>query len=914
MCMMPVLAFAQATLPTFWNFSVPGISTPPTGWTPGLGTNGNLTYSGAANSVGGDNTACRLDATGEYLTIWFADKPGPVSYWAKGTAISPPAFTGTFSVQQSVDGTNWTDMRVFTTASALTGTMTRYVDNPNAASRYVRFFYTTKENGSNVALDSVVIKQAPASSVGFALKQGSNTIVNGTTYVFGNSAAKLFTIQNTGNADDLKTNSIVISGANASDFAIGAFDSTTTVGGTDTFSVYFNPGANGTRQATLTINNSDPEKSPFTVNLYAVGGNLATEPANAVPALNLSAVKTYGLSVSFTPTTAEKYIVLRKQATSITEVPVDGVTYQRGDYIGGAQVAYVGEDAAVLKPNYILANKDYTFSVFPFNGPQGFENYKTTSAATASTTTLNAQPGTYYSTVNPLVSTFLTDLQNRLKQVDTIFYGNYAPVVVNNYLARDTTGGQKVVTCVYTGIQYVYADPFTWWTGQANNPGILTREHTFAQSWMPSNDGSTDWERRFGGELPEYNDLHHLFPADQTNANGVRSNLPFGVVVNVSTVSPTGFGKKGTDANGKTVYEPKDDQKGNLARALFYMLVRYNGLRGFTWRLPASQDINVLLQWHQQDPPDALEIARNEYIYSVQKNRNPFIDNPQWVNRVNFSTVTYIPDPNSPTIQVTAPAANAKIVAGTPTAISWTSANVDSVLIELQNTSPLGTFKPLGKYLASLGTVSYPFNEAATPAATIRISKVSDASVSALSGTFKIAVPTLTITAPVGGETWYYDMLAGRVKWTSAEVDSVIVDLLIEDTVFMNLGKVKAADSLNVQGVTLPRTTKAKIRITATNFALTSVSPGYFTIDKGTGLEENNSINDKVSVYPVPSNGLVYVNITGNAVLQTINAYDVTGRLVETSGKNSLLLPAKGLYILHIITDKGMAVKKVVVE
>ncbi len=914
MCMMPVLAFSQAVLPTLWNFSVPGISTPPNGWTPGLGTNGNLTYSGAANSVGGDNTACRLDATGEYLTIWFADKPGPVSYWAKGTAISPnPAFTGTFSVQQSIDGTSWTDMRVFTTPAPLTGTMTRFVDNPNQASRYVRFFYTAKENGSNVALDSVVIKQAPASSVGFALKQGSNTMVNGTTYVFGNSPAKLFTIQNTGNADDLKTNSIVVSGANASDFTIGAFDSTTNFGGTDTFSVYFNPGASGTRQATMTINNSDPEKSPFTINLYAVGGTLATEPANAVPALTLSAVKTYGLTVSFNKTTTEKYLVLRKQATSITEVPVDGVTYQRGDYIGGAQVAYIGDDTAVLKPNYILANTNYTFAAFPFNGPEGFENYKITNAASASTTSLNAQPGTYYNAVNPLVSTFITDLQNKIKQADTIFYGNYAPVVVNNYLARDTTAAKKAVTCVYTGLQYVYADPFTWWTGQGNNPGILTREHTFAQSWMPSNDGSTDWERRFGGELPEYNDLHHLFPADQTNANGVRSNLPFGVVVNVTTVSPTGFGKKGTDAGGKTVYEPKDDQKGNLARALFYMLVRYNGLRGFTWRLPASQDVAVLLQWHQQDPPDALEIARNEYIYSVQKNRNPFIDNPQWVNRVNFNTMTYITDPNAPLITVTAPAANATIIAGRTTPISWASVNVDSVLVELQ-TAASGPFKTIGKYLASSGTASYPFNEAATNNAIIRISKVSDALVNAVSGTFKIVVPALTITSPIGGETWYYDMLKSWVKWTSTGVDSVVIDLLIEDTLYMNLGRSKAADSLTVERITLPETQKARIRLTATNTALTSISPNYFIIAKGVGLNENTMLNDKVTVYPVPSNGIVHVSVSGDINIQTIRVYDIAGRLVETSTQSKLIMNTKGMYFLHVTTDKGMAVKKVVIE
>jgi hypothetical protein len=129
--LIPLIASSQALLPSYWNFSTPGISTPPQGWTTGLGTNGNLTYSGAANSVGGDNIACRLDATGEFLTVWIADKAGPLSYWIKGTGISPnPAFTGVFSVQESIDGNSWNTLRSFTTASPVTNTMTRYVDIP----------------------------------------------------------------------------------------------------------------------------------------------------------------------------------------------------------------------------------------------------------------------------------------------------------------------------------------------------------------------------------------------------------------------------------------------------------------------------------------------------------------------------------------------------------------------------------------------------------------------------------------------------------------------------------------------------------------------------------------------------------------------------------------------------------------
>jgi hypothetical protein len=83
------------------------------------------------------------------------------------------------------------------------------------------------------------------------------------------------------------------------------------------------------------------------------------------------------------------------------------------------------------------------------------------------------------------------------------------------------------------------------------------------------------------------------------------------------------------------------------------MSLRYNGINGMDWSfenlntttLPVlnedQQDLNLLLGWHFQDLPDAEEISRNDYIQSIQLNRNPFIDRPDWVNYIDFSTLTY---------------------------------------------------------------------------------------------------------------------------------------------------------------------------------------------------------------------------------------------------------------------------------
>lgn len=773
----PLLVLAQAVLPTSWNFTTPGISTPPTGWTAGLGTNGNLTYSGGGFSVGGDALSCRLDATGEFLQISFAERPGPLSYYIRGTGFGAnPPFAGSFRVQESVDGNNWTDVRNFT---SMTLTLTRFSETLAAASRHVRFFYADKQPGTNVALDSVMILQAPPSAVNLVIRQNTTTLISNNTFASGNTPRTIFTIQNTGTSSNLRIDSIVMSGANASDFTIGAFDSITPFGGAiDTFAVVFNPSSQGSRFGTIRVFTNDTERNPFIINLYAIGGNFATEPTSQSSSLTISNLRTHALDISFGKSlNAERYIVLRKPAATLTEVPVDGITYRRGDVIGGAQVAFVGTDTTTFRPTYILANTTYTFKVFAYNGPTGFENYNTTAAPSQTVTTPNGQPGNYYTGINPMVPTFISDLNNKIKIVDTVFYSNYAPVMVNGYLTRDTTNGRKAVTCVYSNEQYVYEDPFTWWTGQGGNPATLTREHTFAQSWMPTNTGNPWPNAPNGREYLEYNDLHNLFPAHQTNANARRSNNPFGEVVNPTYTAPTGFGTLGTDANGAIVYEPKEDQKGDLARALFYMLVRFNNINGITWRLPTSQDVNVLLQWHQQDPPSPLEIARNEYISTTQKNRNPFIDNPSWVSRINFNNMTYVADTTVKNITLTAPNGGEMWELERDYDITWTSQLVDTVVIQYQTipNTPwiLISNNTPAKAQKFVWTIPNIWN---TSEARVRIFAKNDSSIVDLSATpfeiFRAYTPILNLREPTSENV----LLSGSVfpiRWTSQDIQTL---------------------------------------------------------------------------------------------------------------------------------------------
>ena len=243
---------------------------------------------------------------------------------------------------------------------------------------------------------------------------------------------------------------------------------------------------------------------------------------------------------------------------------------------------------------------------------------------------------TYYSSVNTESPTFISDLQSRIRLPYTkVSYDQYDETIIANYESRDTSGGRRAITCVYSGYVEAYTLPFKWIPGTA-----FSREHTWCQSWFPLKSATTSTEG---------SDQHHLFPVNQNSANIVRSNHPLG---NVTTVTSTYLDAKyGKNPANQVVYEPRKNHKGDAARALLYMSIRYNGVAG-NWTfdnlnnaiLPslseAPQYVDSLLVWHKQDPPDKWEVERNDYIQSTQKNRNPFIDHPEYVNYINFNNHT----------------------------------------------------------------------------------------------------------------------------------------------------------------------------------------------------------------------------------------------------------------------------------
>ena len=175
---------------------------------------------------------------------------------------------------------------------------------------------------------------------------------------------------------------------------------------------------------------------------------------------------------------------------------------------------------------------------------------------------------------------------------------------------------------------------FTFITDQCGNYSVegdcYNREHSWPQSWFNSVTGPVS-------------DLFHIYPTDG-KVNGERSNYPYGDV-SVASITTLNGGKLGTCSDlgyNLTVFEPIDEYKGDLARGYFYMSTRYYS-EDSGWSTSDATNksnilpwqMNVLLQWNQQDPVSAKEHARNDSIYyKFQNNRNPFIDHPEWADSI----------------------------------------------------------------------------------------------------------------------------------------------------------------------------------------------------------------------------------------------------------------------------------------
>lgn len=263
------------------------------------------------------------------------------------------------------------------------------------------------------------------------------------------------------------------------------------------------------------------------------------------------------------------------------------------------------------------------------------------------------------------------------------------------------------------------SDPynFTYSTDQCGTYSVegdcYNREHMIPQSVFNSN-------------APMVSDAHFIPPTDG-KVNGMRSDYPHGNVASASWTSQNGS-KLGTSAVSGytgTVFEPNAAFKGDIARMYFYFATRYeNTVSGYSYAMfnGTSNQVfttafrDMLLAWHAADPVSSREIARNNAIYARQGNRNPYIDNPSYVNMIWGGGTA---DTTAPTVPTSLSSSS---ITSTGFTLSWT-ASTDNVGVTgydvFQNgalkTSVTGTSAAITGLTAS---TTYSFTVKAKDAAT----------------------------------------------------------------------------------------------------------------------------------------------------------------------------------------------------
>lgn len=248
-----------------------------------------------------------------------------------------------------------------------------------------------------------------------------------------------------------------------------------------------------------------------------------------------------------------------------------------------------------------------------------------------------SQPAGYYNNATGTGSTLKTQLYN-------IISAGHDPLSYDDLWTAFQTTDDKINGKVWD----MYSDnpggsppyEFTFITDQCGNyeaeGDCYNREHSWPSSW-------------FNDAAPMYTDLFQLVPTDGY-VNNRRSNYIFGEVASASWTSQNGskLGSSAVTGYSGTLFEPIDEYKGDFARNYFYMVTRYENkviawssnaivsdiLNGTTHPAFQAWYLNMLAQWHTNDPVSQKEIDRNNTIYVLQGNRNPFIDHPEYVTSI----------------------------------------------------------------------------------------------------------------------------------------------------------------------------------------------------------------------------------------------------------------------------------------
>jgi endonuclease I len=312
----------------------------------------------------------------------------------------------------------------------------------------------------------------------------------------------------------------------------------------------------------------------------------------------------------------------------------------------GNKVAVVSGTGATrtINPNVDFSPLETcTFSITAANVADLDGTINTMASNYSATLKMAGASGGYYSSANTSSAANLrSSLHNIIDDHSKVSYSGIWAVIAKT--EQDPLNANRVLE-IYKNASYAKETA-------GNN--FYNREHSWPKSLGFPDDGATNFA---------YTDGHHLFASDITY-NSARGNKYFGNCTSSCTeyATQTNFSQGGGSGSfpgnsnwtNTSLWQTWIKRKGDVARAMFYMDVRYeggtNGNTGSTepdLRLTNNAGLiaqstgnatvaymgllDVLLQWHIDDPVDDREVLRNQAVFDAQGNRNPFIDRPEWV-------------------------------------------------------------------------------------------------------------------------------------------------------------------------------------------------------------------------------------------------------------------------------------------
>ena len=564
-------------------------------------------------------------------------------------------------------------------------------------------------------------------------------------------------------------------------------------------------------------------------------------------------------------------------------------------------------------------------------------------------------PAGYYSTATGTGSALKTQLKNIITTGHNPgsysgLWTAYQTTDVDNFYENDGS-----VLDIYSE-NPTGTDPYNYTVGSTNQCGnynseadCYNREHIIPQSL-------------FNEASPMVSDIHFIRATDGY-VNNMRGSFPFGAVGVTNYISNNGSKRGSSVSPGYTgtVFEPINEFKGDVARMIFYFVTRYeNQLSSFSSgdmlgnsAYPGLQtwELNQLLAWNALDPVSPVEIARNNASYTYQGNRNPYIDNPQYVNLVW----------GTPTTDTQAPTAPTNLIANNPTSnsvsLNWT-ASTDNVGVTgydvyangtlkttvtgtsttVQSLTPSTTYNFYVIAKDAAGNVSPQSNTATETTlagtggggtcGTEDFSNIPASSSSYSTRTWTNNNITWTATDARTDETINGKAITLRVgNLTSSTVSGGIQDLTVKTS--LKYGSGAGVLNVEINGVqvgTIPYTATANAVTTTTisninvsgNIVIKITNPIASTSGQRVAIDDlswtcaaslstvENAKDKSFSIYPNPikNNELFVKGENLNKVLKA-EIYDLSGKLIENivnpfknSNKIDLHGLTKGIYIL----------------